>query len=375
MTGGASFGRSFRPFAVLLAIGLLFPSPVLARERAEVVEIVDGDTVRVFESGKIRTVRLIGIDAPERSHPSRTKEFLADDAADFLASLCGGKIVEMERGEEDLDRHGRLLRYLFLPPPDGRLVNREMVRHGYARAYRRFPFSREAEFLEAESVAQREGKGVWRDGGMEEARWAREHGTPSVEVLPLGGGTYSVACGGMVKSGVRRDELGKTVQEILRLRTENSDKDFTNAAREAGFLPLAAESPRTAADSSATRSVPPPSPLPPAARDVLPQPSPAASPSGVVPWDEAHRHVGKEIVVEGTLVRIHRAKKVLYLNFHPNWKKYLTVVVLGKDLRSFPKNAETFYKGKTVRVRGKVTLYKDRPEIVVRSPKSITILK
>jgi DNA/RNA endonuclease YhcR with UshA esterase domain len=97
--------------------------------------------------------------------------------------------------------------------------------------------------------------------------------------------------------------------------------------------------------------------------------------SRIIPWDEAHQHIGREIVVEGTVVRVHRGKKVLYLNFHPNWKKYLTLVVLGKDIRKFPKDAETFYKGKKVRVRGKVTLYNDRPEIVIRSPKAITILQ
>lgn len=353
--------RLLRAFVALLAFWLLSPPGIGAEERVKVVEIVDGDTIRVQDGREIRTVRLIGIDAPERSHPSRPKEFQADEAAERLASLCGGKTVLLERGDEDLDRYGRLLRYVFLPPPDGRLVNKEMVRQGYARLYRRFPFSREAEFSEAENQARREGKGVWREGGMAEARWAREQGTPAVEVFPLGGERYAVACGGMVKPGVGRDELGKTVQEILRLRTENSDRDFESAARESGFLPHAA--------AGVGRSA--------AAPERLPPPPPADRPlsQGVVSWDEAHRHVGQEVVVEGTLVRVHRGKKVLYFNFHPNWKKYLTVVVLGKDLRRFPKAPETFYKGKTVRVRGKVSLYKGRPEIVIRSPKAITIMK
>jgi DNA/RNA endonuclease YhcR with UshA esterase domain len=81
------------------------------------------------------------------------------------------------------------------------------------------------------------------------------------------------------------------------------------------------------------------------------------------------------VAVEGTVVRTHRAKSVLYLNFHSNWKKYVSVVILGGDLARFPKDAEEYYRGKTVRVRGVVTKYRDRPEIVVRSPDSITILK
>ena len=65
---------------------------------------------------------------------------------------------------------------------------------------------------------------------------------------------------------------------------------------------------------------------------------------------------------------------MLYLNFHANWKRYLTLVILVKDLPLFPGNPETDYKGKKVRVRGEVKLYKDRPEMVVRSPGDITVV-
>ncbi len=94
----------------------------------------------------------------------------------------------------------------------------------------------------------------------------------------------------------------------------------------------------------------------------------------MVPWEEAHRHQGEEIVVEGTIVRTHRAEKVMYLNFHPNWKRYLTLVILVKDLPLFPADPEKAYLGKKVRVRGEVTLYKDRPEMVVRDPGNIRIV-
>jgi endonuclease YncB( thermonuclease family) len=355
---GGDTPRLIRAYVAVLAIGLLFPPAIRAQETGQVVEVVDGDTLRVFTGQETRTVRLIGIDAPERSHPSKSKEFLADEAAAYLASLCEGKTVRMERGDEDVDRHGRLLRYVYLPPPDGRPINKEMVRQGYARVYRRFRFSRETEFSEAEGEARREEKGVWQERGMAEVRWLLRHGALAVEVRPLSGDRYAVVCGGMAKSGVGRDELAKTVQEVLLWRTENSDRDFEKAARNAGFLPLPADGPRADAGSAAASP-----PLP--ARPLS---------SGVVSWEEAHRHIGREVVVEGTLVRTHRAKKILYLNFHPNWKKYVTVVILGRDLARFPRDAERFFRGKTVRVRGEVTLYKGRPEIVVRSPEAITVL-
>ena len=313
---------------------------------------MDGDTLRVRTAGSAEavTVRLIGIDAPERSHPSLGKEFFSDEAAAHLASLCRGKTVRMEKDAEETDKYDRLLRYVFLPPPDGRLLNEEMLGAGMARANTRFPFSRKDAFLAAEGRARREGKGLWKDGGMAEARWLAAGNAAPVEVYPSGGRTFVLAHKGLAKAGVERGDLPKEIEGILRLRGELSDAEFASKARDRGFRPID------------------PSNAGPAGRS----PGTARAPAGsrdrgtVIPWEEAHRHQGEEIVVEGTIVRTHRAEKVLYLNFHPNWKRYLTLVIHVKDLPRFPADPEKAYRGKKVRVRGEVKLYKDRPEMVVR---------
>lgn len=287
--GGRARRRPVSAFAAVLAIGLLFAAVVRAEETGTVVEVVDGDTLRV-RAGRIhRTVRLIGIDAPERYHPSKPEEFLAVESAKGLASLCDGKTIRMETDREDSDRHGRLLRYVFLPHPDGRLVNREMIRLGYARVLRRYPFSRRAEFDAAEEEARRDGFGVWREDGKAGQRWARQQRGSAAEA-PAGPGRKAL-------------------------------------------------------------------------------------PAGIVPWEEARLHVGREVVVEGKVVRTHRGKEILHLDFHPDWRKHASVVVKGKDLLRFPWDPETFYKGKTLRVRGKVVLYKGRPEIVVRAPEAISFVE
>ncbi|HEX7518977.1 MAG TPA: thermonuclease family protein [Candidatus Deferrimicrobium sp.] len=344
-----------------LLLGLL-AGPASAAETGVVVEVVDGDTLRVRTAGSAEaaTVRLIGIDAPERSHPSVGKEFFSDEAAAHLASLCRGKTVRMEKDAEETDKYDRLLRYVFLPPPDGRLLNEEMLRAGMARAYTRFPFSRKNAFLAAEGRARREGTGLWKDGGMAEARWLAAGNAAPVEVFPSGGRTFVLAHKGLVKAGVERRDLPKEIEGILRLRGELSDTEFASKARDRGFHPIdpSKEDPAKSA-SPGQRAL---------------QPAPAIRET-VIPWEEAHRHQGEEIVVEGTIVRTHRAEKVLYLNFHANWKRYLTLVIFVKDLPLFPGNPETDYKGKKVRVRGEVKLYKDRPEMVVRSPGDITVVQ
>lgn len=356
------FGKGLAFLAVffLLLLGILAGS-ASAAETGVVDEVVDGDTLRVRTAGSAEpvTVRLIGIDAPERSHPSLGKEFFSDEAASHLASLCRGKTIRMEKDAEETDKFDRLLRYVFLPPPDGRLLNEEMLRAGMARAYTRFPFSRKNAFLAAEGKARREGTGLWKDGGMAEARWLAAGNAAPVEVFPSGGRTFVLAYKGLAKAGVERGDLPKEIEGILRLRGELSDTEFASKARERRFRPI---------DPS---NAGPPGSESPGQRALLPAP---AFRGTVIPWEEAHRHEGEEIVVEGTIVRTHRAEKVIYLNFHPNWKRYLTLVIFVKDLPLFPGNPETAYKGKKVRVRGEVKLYKDRPEMVVRSPEDITVV-
>jgi micrococcal nuclease len=352
-----------RPFLAVffLLLGLL-AGPASAAETGVVDEVVDGDTLRVRAAGSTEavTVRLLGIDTPERGHPSLGKEFFADEAAAHLASLCRGKTVRMEKDAEETDKYDRLLRYVFLPPPDGRLLNEEMLGAGMARAYTRFPFSRKDEFLAAEGRARRERKGLWKDGGMAEARWLAAGNAAPVEVYPSGGRTFVLAHKGFAKAGVGRGDLPKEIEGILRLRGELSDTEFASKARDRGFRPIdPSKAGPTGSESSGPRAL---------------QPPPAIG-EMVIPWEEAHRHPGEEIVVEGTIVRTHRTEKVMYLNFHANWKRYLTLVIFVKDLPLFPADPEKAYRGKKVRVRGEVKLYKDRPEMVVRSPGDITIVR
>jgi hypothetical protein len=234
-----------------------------------------------------------------------------------------------------------------------------MLVAGMARVYTRFPFSREGAFLAAEGRARRDGTGLWKDGGMAEARWLAAGNAAPVEVYPSGGRTFVLAHKGLARAGVERGDLPREIEGILRMRGELSDTEFATKARDRGFRPIDPSKAGPAGSES------------PGQRALLPAPAIGGS---VIPWEEAHRHEGEEIVVEGTIVRTHLAEKVMYLNFHANWKRYLTLVILVKDLPLFPGNPETDYKGKKVRVRGEVKLYKDRPEMVVRSPGDITVV-
>ena len=125
-----------------------------------VTAVTDGDTVHVGRGWRRTTVRLIGVDAPETVHPEMPVEFYGPEASEFTEKSLTRQWVrlEFEPGNQ-IDVYGRLLAYIFLE--DGTLFNRDIVRHGYARAYTRFPFRYQEEFRIAEIEARNVGRGLW----------------------------------------------------------------------------------------------------------------------------------------------------------------------------------------------------------------------
>lgn len=137
-----------------------------ATQIGRVVVVFDGDTVRVaLEGGSAETVRLIGVDAPEVHHPERPVERFGREAAAFTTSLARGQRVRLEADAQsaDRDRHGRLLRYVFLP--DGRLLNAEIITQGFAHALTLYPFGRMESFRVLEREAREAGRGLWGANG------------------------------------------------------------------------------------------------------------------------------------------------------------------------------------------------------------------
>jgi micrococcal nuclease len=118
-----------------------------------VVEVVDGDTIEVERDGARETVRLVGVNAPERG------ECLADEATRWVRDRIGGRAVELVRDESDRDQYGRLLRYVEV---DGNDVGAELVRAGLALA-RRYPpdTARADEYDAMQRSAEDAGEGMW----------------------------------------------------------------------------------------------------------------------------------------------------------------------------------------------------------------------
>jgi DNA/RNA endonuclease YhcR with UshA esterase domain len=87
---------------------------------------------------------------------------------------------------------------------------------------------------------------------------------------------------------------------------------------------------------------------------------------------------GKLITVVGTIKRVNKAKsgKVTFINFGDDWKSSFTCIVFEGDVEKF-KDAGGLesYLNKNVKLTGVVTIYKDKPEIILKSPNQITVQK
>jgi micrococcal nuclease len=94
----------------------------------KITSITDGDTIKLSDG---TSVRLLQIDSPEL----RGNECYATEAQKALAKLINrsGKIsLTTDPNLDEVDRYGRLLRYLFIGK---RNINLEMVRIGAAAPY------------------------------------------------------------------------------------------------------------------------------------------------------------------------------------------------------------------------------------------------
>lgn len=169
--------RRLRHVGLVLAIAWLltgtaaYPAEAPASLTGLVTWIHDADTLEVAPHGK---VRLLGVDAPEKTASDRDDKFVklgivrgnlrAAHGAGLAWCLhhLKGQWVRLTfdtTRQERRDRHGRLLAYVHLP--DGRLLNRVLLEEGLVIVYRRFPIDLKQDFLTAEAAAQKRGAGLW----------------------------------------------------------------------------------------------------------------------------------------------------------------------------------------------------------------------
>ena len=149
---------------IVFILLILVSGPAHTAELKGKPRIIDGDTIEI---GGER-IRLHGIDAPETKqtcHKSDGTEYRCGDMATFaLAEIIETHWITCKG--ETLDRYKRRIATCYAGPYD---INAEMVRRGWALAYRRYS----KQYIGVEQEALSAKRGIWSGAFVKPWKWRR----------------------------------------------------------------------------------------------------------------------------------------------------------------------------------------------------------
>jgi len=164
----------FRLFGLFLCAFLAASAVSQAQDSAprivgKVIAVTDGDTIKVLapDNTPVR-IRLNGIDCPE------SKQAFGTQAKKFTSTQCFGKTVTVI--VRDHDKYGRTVGDVILP--NGRNLNQDLVRAGYAWWYKEYaPKDRVLQRLQLEATIQK--RGLWDGSAPPIPPWEFRHSKSS----------------------------------------------------------------------------------------------------------------------------------------------------------------------------------------------------
>lgn len=135
---------------------------VYANEKVEFVKCVDGDTFRVTINSEEHLVRMIAIDTPELAKNGNKAEYYANEASDYTCNkLKNAKKIELEydNNSDKVDKYDRVLAWVYV---DGKLLQEDLVKNGYAKiAYLYDDYKYTSTLQEKQELASANEKGLW----------------------------------------------------------------------------------------------------------------------------------------------------------------------------------------------------------------------
>lgn len=138
--------------------------PAYSIKQYKLIEVVDWDTIKIQDNNwDIKSVRLIGIDAPE-SNTTRYGyiECFGESASYHLKEILEWNDyiqIEFDASQGSYDKYGRMLWYLIL---NGENINEQMIKDWYAFEYTyNLPYKYQEEFKKAESDARLSSRWLW----------------------------------------------------------------------------------------------------------------------------------------------------------------------------------------------------------------------
>ncbi len=131
----------------------------------EVLEVIDGDTFKIKYGEQKKSVRILGMNTPEKSGPYRKRECFGEEATKKAKEILSGKKVSLEfdSSQSKFDKFGRILAYVYV---DGKIdFEEEMIKQGYAYeyTYHGHKYKKQKIYKETQKKAEKNKLGLWAE--------------------------------------------------------------------------------------------------------------------------------------------------------------------------------------------------------------------
>jgi len=138
---------------ICYAVSFLLLAPCLGWGwQGKVVRVTEGDTITILREAKNETIRLYGVDCPERGQD------FGQNARQFTSDMVLGKKVDVQK--VSTEQYGGTFGIVSI---DGAVLNLELVKFGYAWVYRQHCTKKECyAWCQLEDEAKKEKLGLWR---------------------------------------------------------------------------------------------------------------------------------------------------------------------------------------------------------------------
>ncbi|EAI3516586.1 thermonuclease family protein [Campylobacter coli] len=149
---------------LIFSLVLIFVQNYIAENpsfKAQVMRVVDGDTIEVSANNKITKIRFFGIDAPE------LKQNFGKQSKAALDKILKGKEVYIFYKNKDI--YGRTVAIVKLNDVD---INQFLVSQGYAWADTYYTSA----YIKEQEKAQKNKLGLWKDDNpIEPYKWRKQN--------------------------------------------------------------------------------------------------------------------------------------------------------------------------------------------------------
>lgn len=222
LLAGRDWGDALTPAAAEADAAAPLAEPL----RVRVVNVLDGDSLRVTHGDRELEVRLHGIDAPEYGQPGSAAARAA------LRKLTGGGTLTLT--PVTIDRFGRTVGELHR---DGEHLNRTLVAEGHAWVFRRF--AEDPALLRAEAQARAAGRGLWSEPApLPPWEWRDRQETAATKPLRSDPSASCLIKGNVSSRGERIYHVpGQEYYEATRISPRKGERWFCSEAeaRAAGW--------------------------------------------------------------------------------------------------------------------------------------------